>query len=159
MKKKIFLLSFIIVIIVICILLKNRDYIYLNYNVSKNHNFIEKNSNELFELDNNSYIIYLDAKEEKISQKLVTKLDKLSRKYDINVYYNLDKYEKLEKKLKKIDKKINKSNYKPMIIFVKNGKVIEYFYGNLLTNEIIENELDKDFKKLLPDICENKNSC
>ena len=46
-----------------------------------------------------------------------------------------------------------------MIIFVKNGKVIEYFYGNLLTNEIIENELDKDFKKLLPDICENKNSC
>ena len=133
MKKK----KIIILLATVIILLIGTAYMLL----TMNKNFIKLNYNEVIEMteNNENFILCISAKECIHCQEYKPKLKKISKKYNIKIYYvNVDEF--TEKDYETFKSKFSFDGGTPTTIFFKNGEektTANRIQGNVKTEKII----------------------
>ena len=130
-------IKIIILLATVIILLIGTAYMLL----TMNKNFIKLNYNEVIEMTENkeNFILCISAKECIHCQEYKPKLKKISKKYNIKIYYvNVDEF--TEKDYETFKSKFSFDGGTPTTIFFKNGEektTANRIQGNVKTEKII----------------------
>lgn len=138
-KKNIFLLIFIVLIVLIILIF---GIILLN----KNKNFLELSYEEILEkIDNkDSFILCVSRKNCSHCQDYKPKLNDISKKYDVKVYYiDIDSFSK--KRNKEFSNKFSFDGATPTTIFFTDG--VEKTTGSRIEGDASKEKIVDKFKK------------
>jgi len=139
-KKNIFIIAIILLIIIIGGL-----FIYNYFNKSK---LYELNVDKVIEKINNkeNFILCISRTDCSHCQSYKPKLEKISKKYDLEIFYiDIDKYKDKENEFKK---HISFDGSTPVTVFIKNGEektASNRIFGNLSYEKIIKKFKNEGF--------------